>query len=212
MAESATAVGTRATALGEGSVAIGRQARAESAGSIAIGDGAVARSSVAVGIAAQALGLNTTAVGDRAQATGDYSAAFGNQAVASGHNSVALGNGSVADQPNTVSVGAPGAERRITNVAAGIAPTDAANVSQLRDVERKSYVGVAMAIALSSGRMSLTQPGEKAVGVGVGTYGGNKALSFTFQALDKTGKLQYNLGVSTTTRDWSFGAGVGIRW
>jgi trimeric autotransporter adhesin len=32
---------------------------------------------------------------------------------------------------NTVSVGAPGSERRITNVAAGINPTDAVNVSQL---------------------------------------------------------------------------------
>jgi autotransporter adhesin len=33
-----------------------------------------------------------------------------------------------------VSVGAPGSERRITNVAAGIAPTDAVNVGQLNSV------------------------------------------------------------------------------
>ncbi len=170
--------------------------------------------------------MNTTAVGDRAQATGNFSAAFGNEAIASATNSVALGNGSVADQPNTVSVGTPGAERRITNVAPGVAPTDAANVSQLKgietqlnnvvnqvkDVERKAYAGVAMAVALSSGRMSLSQPGEKALGVGLGTYGGNKAVSVTFQGLDQTGKFQYNLGVATNARDWTFGAGVGIRW
>src|SRR4029077_10388728 len=36
-----------------------------------------------------------------------------------------------ANAANTVSVGAVGSERRITNVAAGINPTDAATVSQL---------------------------------------------------------------------------------
>ena len=44
---------------------------------------------------------------------------------------MALGQGSIANLPNTVSVGAPGAERRITNVAAGVNPTDAVNVGQL---------------------------------------------------------------------------------
>jgi hypothetical protein len=46
-------------------------------------------------------------------------------------NSVAVGQGSVASAPNTVSVGAPGGERRITNVAPGVAPSDAATVGQL---------------------------------------------------------------------------------
>jgi autotransporter adhesin len=45
--------------------------------------------------------------------------------------SVALGQGSIANLPNTVSVGAPGAERRIANVAAGVNTTDAVNVGQL---------------------------------------------------------------------------------
>ena len=35
---------------------------------------------------------------------------------------------------NTVSVGAPGSERRITNVAAGINQTDAVNVGQLQSL------------------------------------------------------------------------------
>lgn len=35
---------------------------------------------------------------------------------------------------NTVSVGAPGNERRVTNVAAGINPTDAVNVGQLNSL------------------------------------------------------------------------------
>ncbi|WP_314106414.1 YadA-like family protein, partial [uncultured Stenotrophomonas sp.] len=46
-------------------------------------------------------------------------------------NSVALGQGSVADRADTVSVGAVGAERQVTNVAAGSAATDAVNKGQL---------------------------------------------------------------------------------
>jgi autotransporter adhesin len=54
---------------------------------------------------------------------------------------VALGAGSVADQANTVSVGSADQQRRITQVAAGTAPTDAANVSQVDSalVTAKSY-------------------------------------------------------------------------
>lgn len=50
---------------------------------------------------------------------------------ANGENAVAIGSGSVANAANTVSVGNAGAERRITNVAAGTAVTDAVNVGQL---------------------------------------------------------------------------------
>jgi autotransporter adhesin len=44
---------------------------------------------------------------------------------------VALGQGSLADRDNSVSVGSAGAERQITNVAAGTAATDAVNLAQL---------------------------------------------------------------------------------
>ena len=45
---------------------------------------------------------------------------------------VPIGQGSVANQANTVSVGSVGNERRVTHVAAGTAPTDAANVQQVQ--------------------------------------------------------------------------------
>jgi autotransporter adhesin len=67
-------------------------------------------------------------------ATGADSVAIGGAAVSSGKNSVALGSNSVADRDNSVSVGAAGSERQITNVAAGTATTDAANVGQLNAV------------------------------------------------------------------------------
>ncbi len=89
------------------------------------------------------------AVGTGATATGANSAALGNNSSASADNSVALGVGSTASrgaQPSykdpisgkpassvgEVSVGSPGAERQITNVAPGTAPTDAANVAQVQ--------------------------------------------------------------------------------
>ena len=67
-------------------------------------------------------------------ATGADSVAIGGAALSSGKNSVALGSNSVADRDNAVSVGAVGSERQVTNVAAGTAATDAANVGQLNAV------------------------------------------------------------------------------
>ncbi|WP_159086261.1 YadA family autotransporter adhesin [Burkholderia mayonis] len=80
---------------------------------------------------AQASGTFPTASGANAVASGSNSTANGANAVASADNSVALGADSVADRANSVSVGAAGGERQITNVAAGMAPTDAANLRQV---------------------------------------------------------------------------------
>ncbi|HEY0505278.1 MAG TPA: ESPR-type extended signal peptide-containing protein, partial [Lysobacter sp.] len=68
------------------------------------------------------------------QAKGVDSVAIGGNAVANAKNSVALGSNSTADRENTVSVGAAGAERQIVNVKAGVQPTDAVNVSQLKGI------------------------------------------------------------------------------
>ncbi|WP_322063249.1 ESPR-type extended signal peptide-containing protein [Paraburkholderia sp. J63] len=100
-----------------------------------------------VGPGAVAIGSNTIA---RAAA----STAVGVQAYASANDAVALGSGSVANQANTVSVGNDGTTsrtamdangqpytlanpantRRIVNMAAGQADTDAVNAGQLRAV------------------------------------------------------------------------------
>lgn len=88
--------------------------------------------SAAGGAGAVASGDNSTAVGNGSTASGIGSTAIGNGASASGDGSIAIGVGSVASDPNTLSVGSAGNERRITNVAAGVNPTDAVNVSQLQ--------------------------------------------------------------------------------
>jgi autotransporter adhesin len=92
--------------------------------------------SAAGGAGASASGDDALAVGNDSSAAGDGSTALGTDASATGDNSVALGAGSVADQDDTVSVGSKGGERRITNVAAGVNPTDAVNVSQLQQASQ----------------------------------------------------------------------------
>jgi autotransporter adhesin len=108
------------SATGENSAAGGANATASGTDSVAVGNGSTASGDqgTALGTTATASGTGSTAIGDGAQATGD--------------NSVALGAGSVAGDADTVSVGSAGNERKITNVAAGTAPTDAVNVSQLQ--------------------------------------------------------------------------------
>lgn len=116
--------------------------------------------------------------------------------MASADGAVALGSGSVASAPNTVSVGRSGAERRITNVAAGVAPTDAVNVGQLSSVAngftsqleglqnqisgnlRESRRGIAAALA-ASGYMMPSAPGKTTVQVTTGFFRGETAVGVT---------------------------------
>ena len=98
-----------------------------------------------------------------AVASGDESIAIGGNAQASADNSVALGanatttadltraayrpgSGQVAGATpvGEVSVGSEGNERRVTNVAAGAADTDAVNVSQLKSVVAGSVADAVM--------------------------------------------------------------------
>jgi hypothetical protein len=71
---------------------------------------------------------------------------------------------------NTVSVGAPGGERRITNVAAGISPTDAVNVSQLNSLSanfQRQITGVdnrlrdGVAVAMAAGGVPSVPQGRR---------------------------------------------------
>ncbi|HEY9269365.1 YadA-like family protein, partial [Achromobacter sp.] len=96
----------------------------------------------------------STALGYNARATADNALALGREAQASHAGSVALGANAVASGSTLsdgayrsgttavagaspvgeVSIGSAGAERRLTNLAAGAVDTDAVNVSQLKSV------------------------------------------------------------------------------
>ncbi|NYT84960.1 YadA-like family protein [Pollutimonas harenae] len=139
------------------SIAIGDHALADYENALALGVSANARaeSATAVGDAAAATADDALAVGSAARATALNASAFGQGAQAMHQNSVALGSGAITTAPigtssttidkitynyagtaplATVSVGDVGAERTITNVAAGrvsSTSTDAINGSQL---------------------------------------------------------------------------------
>jgi trimeric autotransporter adhesin len=198
--QNAAATGTNAVALGSGAtaanaVAVGTGANAADNGA-AFGNlaSATGTNSTALGPAATASGPNAAAIGSGASATGTNAVALGPNAVASAPNSAAIGSGSVANQANTVSVGSVGNERRLTNVAAGSAPTDAVNVQQFQAgmsgfnsqiaatnaridaVDQQARRGIAAASAMAPTMMP-TQIGRTTVAVSAGFYRGEAALS-----------------------------------
>lgn len=78
-------------------------------------------------------GQNSVAVGRRASVNANFGTAIGDNAQVYGVNSVAIGSDSVASENNVVSVGSKDQERKIVNVKAGTADTDAVNYGQLKE-------------------------------------------------------------------------------
>jgi autotransporter adhesin len=115
-------------------------------------------------------------------------------------------------------VGSVGNERKITNVAAGEADTDAVNVSQLKDAvsnvnavnnerinrladevddNRKiSSQGIAAAMAMQID-MPEADPNGWAGGVGMGTYDGESAMALGAHYLSASGKYKFGAALST---------------
>ncbi|CAE6882452.1 YadA-like family protein [Paraburkholderia domus] len=86
---------------------------------------------VSVSSAAIASGAEAVAIGGGAYASGTGSLALGSGARSQFADSVAIGSNSTTSAVNTISVGSKGAERRIMNVANGVAATDVATYAQL---------------------------------------------------------------------------------
>ncbi|MCO6180796.1 hypothetical protein NHF53_22130, partial [Ciceribacter sp. RN22] len=156
--QGAVAMGDRSVANGGSAVALGRQANATGLSAVAIGQTSAASNTyaVAIGGLASASGAESVAMGTGAQGATSMSVAVGSNAAAQANaGDVALGAGSATgavvnttgdvidgvsytyagtSASSTVSVGQTGAERTITNVAAGRvsgSSTDAVNGSQL---------------------------------------------------------------------------------
>ncbi|WP_153102289.1 ESPR-type extended signal peptide-containing protein [Paraburkholderia hayleyella] len=175
---------------------------------------------IAIGNGASAAGLSSIALGARSNASADKSMSLGADSSATGANSVALGSGSVADRDNSVSVGAKGAERQITNVAAGSAPTDAVNVGQMsravsgvyqsmHDIDRNAAKGIAAASALNVVTPYL--PGRTTLNAGVSNYRGQQAVGLGVSRWNDKGTINYNLGVSSSGGNSTIvRAGIGI--
>lgn len=210
-----TAIGVYSNASASKSTAIGNQAIASGVSGTATGDfaQAIGNRSSAYGVDSLASGNSSIAIGDTANASGINAIAIGSGATAAA-NSVALGAGSIAVE-GTISVGAVGSERRVTNLAAGTADTDAVNVGQLNtslanlssgiDVlsyrvndldSRISKVG-AMSAAIS-GLMALPYDPDTPTQfqIGAGSYGGEQAVAagLTYYANES---MAVSLGFST---------------
>jgi autotransporter adhesin len=158
-------------------------------------------------------------------ATGSNSAALGFGAMATLANSVAIGSHSVASAPNTVSVGSPGNERQITNVAAGVNPTDAVNVGQFSNLaggfqsridslqgqvnqnQTEARSGTALALA-ASGLHYDPRPGKASIAAAFGNFKGQSAvaagLSYAF-----SNSWRANAAFIATPQQSDYGAVVG---
>lgn len=181
-----------------------------------------------------ATGADAIAVGGGGTASGDRSLSLGAQAQALAANSVALGYGSVADRPNSVSVGSAGAERQITNVADGVAPTDAVNVRQLQggmaaavetanaytdrkmsqmnadiySLRREARAGTASAMALSAIPQPI-KPGQNVVGFGMSGWQGEGALALGMSRASNDGRFMIRAGATYNSRSQG-GANAGV--
>lgn len=125
-----TALGIASGGTGNYSTAIGRLATVNGDSSIAIGGAGNNYSEFTAVDANGAIGIGKGVLiyngADDSIALGTYSRIYKNVSGA-----VALGAGAEATESNTVSIGAAGNERRIVNVAAGMAATDAVNRGQM---------------------------------------------------------------------------------
>ena len=139
-------------AIGQNAIAVGPATVVNADNGIGMGNNAVVSQAATGGIAlggnSQVLMASGVAIGTQAQAQGEQSVALGAGAVASHASSVALGSGSITTvgaqagytatglttlqtSVGEVGVGTAQGSRQITGVAAGSAPNDAVNVSQL---------------------------------------------------------------------------------
>ncbi|WP_312015457.1 YadA-like family protein [Bradyrhizobium manausense] len=222
------AAGTSSSAYGAGSSATGNASGAFGAAANASGD-----YSTALGGNTQASGANSIAIGgnsntgagNAAFASGTNAIAIGNGAQASAANSVAIGRGSVASAPNTVSFGSTGNERRLTNVAAGIAPTDAVNMSQLNSLASgwtaglqnqidtnltEARAGIALALA-SSALQYDPRPGKLSVAAAVGHFKGQSALASGL-GYAISSQWRVNASFTATPQVNQYGASIGSSW
>jgi autotransporter adhesin len=209
LGDNADAGGTPQSALANGQqgTAIGFGALVQASGGVALGAGSVANR--AAGVAGYVPGSASAAQRAAIESTTSTQAAV-----------------SVGDDTQ-------GRTRQITGVAAGSEDSDATNVAQLKavngsvsqvqnqisglqtqlqDVRRVAYSGVALSLAMSATSLTALQPGKKTMSVGVGNYESYSALALNYRQMSKDGAMSWGLGVGTTGSKWGVNAAVGWSW
>ena len=133
---------------------------------------------------------------------------------------------SIGSDPSAVRItenGLNNGGHRITNVTAGVKPTDAANVAQVNAVEnrlnnkigkldKKLRGGIANAVAVAN-IPQVTIPGANMVAVGTGNYKGQSALAVGYSRASDNNRVIIKMSASATTQgDYSVGGGIGYQW
>ncbi|WP_281787824.1 YadA family autotransporter adhesin [Uruburuella suis] len=255
-----TAIGERATATENAATALGRHSTASGGASTAIGSGAQAsaQNATALGGGASASGNTSIAIGTQSSASEGQSVAIGRHAVADTSDSVALGSysktatavgtssatvngvtygGFAGTAPvGTVSVGDTGAERTVTNVAAGritSTSTDAINGSQLYqvasqangnttqinninnrigDMDKDLRAGIAGATAIAFLQRP-NEAGKSMVSAAAGGYRGEQALALGYATNSDNNKWSTKVGLGIDTqKNINWGGSVGYQW
>ncbi|RMH91126.1 hypothetical protein EBB59_08265 [Lysobacter pythonis] len=243
--------GSDAVASGNNSTAVGNQSVADGANSTAIGQGARATGSSSI-----AIGAGSTAVEDNVVSVGGIGAERRITNVAPGVNGTDAVNlnqlkgyaaggvqydknpdGSVNYNSMTLNPGGTG-PTLVRNVAAGVAPTDAVNVGQLKaglsdtlnkanaytdqrfndlsnDVWtlRRDFRGATASAMAMAGLPQAYLPGKSMLSAGVGGYQGQYGIAVGLSGISENGTWVYKAQASgNTAKDWGFSAGMGVQW
>ena len=132
------------------------------------------------------------------------------------NDGVKVGNNGVALTPNGLNNGG----QVISNVAAGVRPTDAVNVSQLNNavggvygrridsVEKHANAGTAQALAAAN-MPTASQPGEGMLSISGGVYRGEQGYAIGYSQLSENGRWVIRATGSGNSRS-HFGGAVGV--
>jgi autotransporter adhesin len=242
--------GPDSSATGADSVAIGPSAKSGGKDSVAMGNGADASAdnSVAIGAGSVADRANTVSVGgagNERQITNVAAGTATTDAVNVGQLNSAIDSttkGTVrydthADGSidySSVTLGGGTGDTTIHNVAAGTAPTDAANVGQVQqamdwsknytdqrfsqvegDIQRMGHradAGVAAAMA-AAGLPQAYEPGRSMAAVAAGSFRGESSIAVGVSTISEGGRWVYKLSGSANTRgDTGVSIGAGMQW
>ena len=138
------------------------------------------------------------------------------------NNSVSIANGG----PSMSTTGIDAANKTITNVAPGVADTDAVNVSQLKavgntvnnlaaqigDVDRNARAGIAGGLA-AAGLPQTYLPGSTMLAAATGAYRGEAALALGVSSVSDNGRWLVKGSVNRDSAGYmGVNAGIGYLW
>ena len=119
--------------------------------------------------------------------------------------SATISNSLVVKPGATIDMGG----NRVQGVVAGVTDTDAANMGQLRSVEKMARQQGAIAAAATAIPLVVGAVGETTIGAGIGASGGQGALAVGLSSrISEDLIIKANAGVSGTTK--SIGVGIGL--